>query len=101
MEPTLHAGDLLLTLWGATTAPGQIAVVRLPDDSAGNARPLSVKRVVGPDPDDRHRWWLDSDNPREGVTSFDVGSIPASDVLATAVARLWPRPGMLSTRHTG
>ncbi len=101
MEPTLHEGDLLIALWGATPRPGSIAVVRLPNDSAGSARPVSIKRVTGRDPEDASLWWLDSDNPREGLTSFDVGSIPPTDVLAMAVARLWPRPRKLSPRHTG
>ncbi|WP_200942539.1 S24/S26 family peptidase [Knoellia sp. Soil729] len=101
MEPTLHEGDLLLTLWGARPRRGCVAVVHLPPDRAGADRPVSVKRITGPDPVEGSRWWLDSDNPREGVTSFDVGSIAPDDVLATVVARLWPRPGKVSTRHTG
>jgi len=101
MEPTLHEGDLLLVLWGARPSPGRIAVVQLPPDHAGGARPVSVKRIAGPDPEDASRWWLDSDNAREGVTSFDVGSVEPADVLAAVVARLWPRPRNLSRRHTG
>ena len=95
MQPTLHEGDLLLSLWGARVRAGQVAVVRLPDDREGNPRPLSVKRVSGPDPHDARRWWLDSDNPREGVTSFDVGSVEDADVLAVVLARLHPRPRWL------
>ncbi|MFC7489553.1 MULTISPECIES: S24/S26 family peptidase [unclassified Knoellia] len=100
MEPTLHEGDLLLVLWGARSRPGSVAVVRLPADSRGTARPVSVKRIAGADPGDPSRWWLDSDNPREGLTSFEVGSITPEDALATVVARIWPRPGRLPTRHT-
>ena len=100
MQPTLHEGDLLLSLWGARVRAGQVAVVRLPDDRDGNPRPLSVKRVTGPDPDDEARWWLDSDNPREGLTSFDVGSVGDADVLALVLARLHPRPRWLRGRHT-
>lgn len=100
MEPTLQEGDLLLSLWGALVKPGSVAVVRLPPDAQGASRPVSVKRITGPDPHSPERWWLDSDNPREGVTSFDVGSVTASDVLATVVARIWPRPGRVTTRHT-
>ncbi len=100
MEPTLREGDLLVTLWGARVRAGEVAVVRLPDDADGRPRPLSVKRVSGRDPDARERWWLDSDNPREGVTSFDVGSVADDDVLGVVVARLHPRPRWLRGRHT-
>lgn len=101
MEPTLYAGDLLLVLWGARVRPGAVAVVSLPADASGAARPTSVKRVTGADPDDAGRWWIDSDNAREGVTSFDVGSLSPDDVHAVVVARLAPRPGKVRGRHTG
>lgn len=100
MEPTLHEGDLLLSLWGAAAHVGDVAVVRLPDEPDGTPRPLSVKRLAGRDPDDRSRWWLDSDNPREGVTSFDVGSLDDTDVAAVVLARLRPRPRWIRGRHT-
>lgn len=100
MEPTLHEGDLLLALWGAHVRPGVVAVVRLPPDASGAPRPLSVKRISGVDPDAPDRWWIDSDNPRDGVTSFDVGSLQPTDVLAVIVARVAPRPGRVTTRHT-
>jgi len=100
MESTLREGDLLMVLWGARVRPGAVALVRLPPDATGSPRPLSVKRISGADPDAKERWWLDSDNPREGVTSFDVGSLDPGDVLAVAVARVWPRPGRVTTRHT-
>ena len=100
MEPTLREGDLLLALWGARVRSGDVAVVRLPDDAQGRPRPLSVKRVTGTDPDDPARWWLDSDNPREGVTSFDLGSIADEDVVAVVRARLRPRPRWVGGRHT-
>ena len=100
MAPPLREGDLLLALWGARVRPGEVAVVRLPNDSAGHPRPVSVKRVTGPDPARRERWWLDADNPREGLTSFDIGSVPATDVLAVVLGRLRPRPRWLRGRHT-
>lgn len=100
MEPTLSEGDLLLALWGARVRPGDVAVVRLPPDASGQPRPVSVKRIHGADPRSPNRWWLDSDNPREGVTSFDVGSLDPADVLAVVVARISPRPGRVTTRHT-
>ena len=100
MEPTLHDGDLLLALWGASVRAGDVAVVRLPHDDHGLARPLSVKRLQGRDPDASERWWLDADNPRDGLTSFDVGSVPEADVLARVLLRLRPRHGAVRLRHT-
>jgi hypothetical protein len=100
MEPTLREGDLLLALWGRPVRPGDIAVVRLPDRARGTPRPMSVKRILGADPGDPARWWLDCDNAREGLTSFDVGSIAGDDVLAVIVARISPRPGRIGARHT-
>ncbi len=90
MLPTLHDGDVLLVLHGARPRAG-LALVRLPPDRSGTPRPVSVKRLTGPDPDDARRWWVDSDNAAEGVTSFDIGSLPEDDVLARVVLRL-PRP---------
>lgn len=100
MEPTLRDGDLLLALRGAAVRRGDVAVVRLPDDDLGTARPLSVKRVHGRDPDDPRRWWLDADNAREGLTSFDVGSIPEQDVLSVVVCRIAPAPARMRGRQT-
>ena len=88
MEPTLREGDVLLVLRGVRPRPGRIAVVRLPHDRDGASRPLSVKRITGPDPHDPSRWWVDSDNARHGVTSFDVGSLASDDVLAVVLCRL-------------
>jgi hypothetical protein len=48
-----------------------------------------VKRVHGPDPAAPQRWWIDSDNAAEGVTSFDVGSLTDGDILAVVVGRAW------------
>ena len=89
MLPTYRDGDILLVVRGARPRAGRAAVVRLPEDSRGAARPLSVKRVTGRDPDAPTRWWLDSDNAAEGVTSYDVGSVTDADVLAVVVGRAW------------
>ena len=45
--------------------------------------------MTGRDPDDPARWWVDSDNAAEGVTSFEVGSLADDDVLAVVVGRVW------------
>lgn len=88
MEPTLHGGDRLLVRWRPAGAePGQLVIVRLP-----GGRGASVKRLWRHEPDG---WWVERDNPAEGVDSWQVGSIPDDDRLGVVVARLWPRPGLL------
>lgn len=95
MAPTLADGDLLLVCRTRRPRSGHIAVVRLPPDADGAPRPLAVKRVTGPDPADASCWWVERDNPAEGVDSWLVGSLPASAVLAHAILRIWPRPGRI------
>lgn len=87
MEPTLHEGDRLIVLWGGPVIPGRLALVRLPD-SPGGPRPLSVKRVSGPEADRPGHWWIERDNPREGVDSWQVGGIPDADVPARVLGRV-------------
>lgn len=100
MEPTLRDGDRVLVArpgaarrrpgpgWGAArTAPGRLAVVRLPE-----GRPVAVKRLAF------HRedgWWVERDNPAEGVDSWSVGAVPDDDVLGIVLARVWPAPRLL------
>jgi hypothetical protein len=83
MEPTLRDGDHLLVRWGGQPRPGRLVVVRWPD------RPLSVKRAALRSGDG---WWVERDNPAEGVDSWQAGAVPPADVLGTVVLRLWP-PG--------
>ena len=83
MLPTLREGDRLLVLHGARPRPGRTAVVRLPDGV------LAVKRVTRRDPGG---WWVERDNPAEGVDSWSVGAIPDRDVVARVLLRVWPRP---------
>ena len=89
MLPTYRDGDVLLVVRGLRPRPGRAHVVRLPAAASGAARPPSVKRVTGPDPDDPSRWWVDSDNAAEGVTSFDVGSLATADILAVVAGLVW------------
>ncbi|MHB1475204.1 MAG: S26 family signal peptidase [Dermatophilaceae bacterium] len=91
MEPTLHEGDHLLVLYGARARRGRLAIVRLPDDAAGAPRPLAVKRLSSRDPDGSDGWWVERDNPREGLDSWAVGAIPADDIRARVLLRL-PTP---------
>jgi hypothetical protein len=95
MEPTLYEGDRLLVRYGVPPLAGRLAVVRLPD-GPGGPRPVSVKRVAGPAPGEPGHWWVERDNPREGIDSWLVGGIPEADVLARVVARL---PRLLRSRR--
>jgi phage repressor protein C with HTH and peptisase S24 domain len=81
MEPTLADGDRLLLLHGAAPRPGGLAVVRLPDGV------VAVKRAVRREADG---WWVERDNPREGVDSWLVGAIPDEEVVGRVLWRLPP-----------
>lgn len=81
MEPTLREGDRLLVRYGAAPRVGGLAVVRLGD------RPLAVKRVTRRVDDG---WWVERDNPAEGVDSWLVGAVADADVVAVVLCRLWP-----------
>jgi len=99
MEPTLHEGDRLLVMYGARPLRGKLAVVLLPGDSSGAVRPLAVKRIALPDPDGSDGWWVERDNPLEGVDSWSagVGAIPADGIRARVLLRL-PAPRHLLRR---
>jgi hypothetical protein len=58
-----------------------VVVVRLPGGV------LAVKRATAREP---AGWWVERDNPAEGVDSWTVGAIADRDVLAVARTRLWP-----------
>jgi phage repressor protein C with HTH and peptisase S24 domain len=88
MEPTLHEGDRLLVLYGARPRRGKLAIVRLPDDSRGAPRPLAVKRLARPDPEGGSGWWVERDNPREGLDSWTLGAIPAAGIRARVILRV-------------
>ncbi len=88
MVPTYRDGDLLLVVRGLPPRVGRAAVVRLPPDAAGRPRPLSVKRVTRRTTDEPRRWWVDSDNAAEGVSSTHVGTLTSHDVVAVVVARV-------------
>jgi SOS-response transcriptional repressor LexA len=95
MLPTLQDGDLLLVRGGGAARrrarAGRLAVVRLP-----GGRPVSVKRLGVRDGDG---WWVERDNPAEGVDSWQLGApVADADVLGVVVVRLWPRPFRLRAR---
>jgi signal peptidase I len=81
MQPTLYDGDRLLVRHGASPRVGDLVVVRLPDGV------VAVKRVTAREPTG---WWVERDNPAEGVDSWVVGAIPDADLIAVVRARLRP-----------
>jgi hypothetical protein len=81
MQPTLYDGDRLLVRHGAVPREGALVVVRLPDGVVAVKR-ATMRRDGG--------WWVERDNPAEGVDSWQVGAIPERDVLAVVRARVWP-----------
>jgi hypothetical protein len=96
MEPGLHEGDRLLVLYGARPRCGKLALVRLPNDAAGVPRPLAVKRLTRRDPEGGDGWWVERDNPKEGLDSWaaGVGAIPAVGIRARVLVRLPERMRM-------
>ena len=87
MLPTLRDGDRFLVHHGAAPEAGRLVVVRLPGRTPDGAGVVAVKRATLREPGG---WWVDSDNPAEGVDSSKVGTIPDADVLAVVRCRLWP-----------
>ena len=81
MEPGLRDGDHLLVHWGGRPSPGRLVVVRWP------GRPLAVKRAGFLD---HQGWWVERDNPSEGVDSWQAGPVAPDDVLGVVLLRLWP-----------
>lgn len=79
MLPTLRDGERLLVRYGRRPTPGDLVLVRLPD------RPLSVKRALRRE---AAGWWVERDNPNEGIDSWHVGAIPDADVVAVVRLRL-------------
>jgi hypothetical protein len=85
MLPTLTDGDrLLVRTGGAPPLPGALVFVQLP-----GGRPEAVKRLL-----ERRDggWWVERDNPAEGVDSWLVGAVPDDGLRGVVRARLWPRP---------
>jgi type IV secretory pathway protease TraF len=92
MQPTLRPGDRLLVRYAAPVTPGRLVLARFPDGTLAVKRAVETRQTRSGEPG----WWLLSDNPDEGVDSRHRGVIPASDVVAVVVARLWPRPATAS-----
>ena len=87
MLPTLADGDRLLVRYGGRVRPGAVVVARFADGT------VAVKRAAErrTSRDGAPAWWLLGDNPA-GVDSRHRGPVRDRDVLAVALARVWPRP---------
>lgn len=81
MQPTLYDGDRLIVNHAGRPRVNSLLVVRLPGGV------VAVKRAVRRE---SAGWWVERDNPAEGVDSWSVGAIPDADVLAVVVRRVWP-----------
>lgn len=89
MAPGLANGDRLLVSYRARPRPGSVVVARLADGTVAVKRATRPRATAG----GRPGWWLLSDDPAVGVDSRHRGPVPADDVLAVVLARMWPRPG--------
>lgn len=83
MLPTLRDGDLLLVDRAAVVARGRLVVATLPDGTT------AVKRVTAWQ-ERPPGWWVERDNPRDGVDSWTLGAIDAAAVTGVVRVRLWP-----------
>ena len=55
-----------------------------------------MKRLAVPD---RDGWWVERDNPVEGVDSWQLGTpIPDADLLGVVICRVWRPPFRLPPR---
>jgi phage repressor protein C with HTH and peptisase S24 domain len=98
MLPTLADGDLLLVRSARRlqrrARQGRLAIVRLSPD-----RPVSVKRLGIRD---AGGWWVERDNPAEGVDSWQLGRpVPDTDIIGLVVLRVWPPPFRLPAAPAG
>jgi len=106
MLPTLRDGDVLWVRYAAPRRSGRVAVVRLPARAPGGGVDphgpgvVAVKRLGARERTEAGAaWWVERDNPAEGVDSWQVGAVPEHDVWGIAVARLWPAPRRLARRR--
>ncbi|QYJ05665.1 S24/S26 family peptidase [Nocardioides panacisoli] len=91
MLPTLRGGDRLLVRHGGNARPGRVVVARLPDGTVAVKRAVEERTTAS----GAAGWWLLSDNPDAGVDSRHRGPVADGDVLAVALARVWPAPRLL------
>ncbi|MEO5982676.1 MAG: S24/S26 family peptidase [Pedococcus sp.] len=103
MEPTLHTGDRMVILKGASPRVGRLAIVRLPPDDDGVPRPLAIKRVTMRDPADPTRYWVESDNQGLfGVAdswTHGIGSLARDQIRAVVLFRIPQRVRVPGSRR--
>jgi phage repressor protein C with HTH and peptisase S24 domain len=80
MAPTLRDGDAILVWRTGRIRPGQVVVVRFPENPG-----LFIKRAVRPV---EGGWWVEGDNAQVSVDSRRYG--PA-EVVGRVLLRWWPR----------
>ena len=84
MLPTLKDGDLLLVRGGGAAQAGGRGRAGSPSSGCPGAGRSSVKRLGLRD---GAGWWVERDNPAEGVDSWQLGApVPDADVLGVVVA---------------
>ncbi|MBA8802587.1 hypothetical protein FB382_000878 [Nocardioides ginsengisegetis] len=88
MLPTLRPGDLLLVRYAARVRPGALVLATFADGTLAVKRAASRRETRSGAPG----WWLESDNPEQGVDSRHRGPVADVDVHAVVLARVWPRP---------
>ena len=91
MTPLLAPGDRLLVSYRRRVGPGAVVIARFADGTVAVKRATQRRTTRTGAPG----WWLLSDNPDEGGDSRHRGVVPDTEVLAVAVARIWPRPRRL------
>jgi phage repressor protein C with HTH and peptisase S24 domain len=91
MLPALRPGDRLLVSYRRMPREGDIVVARFVDQTVAVKRAAGLRTTASGSP----AWWLLSDNPDEGVDSRHRGPVGDRDVMAVALARIWPRPRRL------
>nr|WP_281363300.1 S24 family peptidase [Nocardioides perillae] len=91
MQPLLRPGDRLLVVHGRRPRAGAVTVARFADGTVVVKRAVERRTTRGGAPG----WWLLSEDPAVGVDSRHRGPVPDDDVLAVAVARVWPAPRLL------
>ena len=88
MLPTLRPGDRLLVSYRRPVREGAVVVARFADGTVSVKRAVERRTTRAGAPG----WWLLSDNPADGVDSRHRGPVPADEVIAVTVARIWPWP---------
>ena len=91
MRPLLRPGDRLLVSYRARPAAGRVVVARLVDGAVVVKRAVERRRTRAGGPG----WWLLSEDPAVGVDSRHRGVVSEADVVAVALARVWPKPRRL------